>query len=129
MTASKVASGTTATIKTTSTRFNPLFSLADLTAQYLKDNYLTGFLFTGRDGQELPPAFFEEKLANAIAKLEEITHIDVLQQTVCGERHDYHTNDYLNYAFMRLFRTPVTSVSQVKRELESDTRDTPDTSG
>lgn len=114
MTASKVASGTTATIKTTSTRFNPLFNLADLTAQYLKDNYLTGFLFTGKDGQELPPAFFEEKLANSIARFEDITHIDVLQRTVCGERHDYHTNDYLNYAFLQLFRCPATSVSEVR---------------
>lgn len=114
MTASKTSSGSTATIKTTSNRFNPLFSLNDLTAKYLKDNFLTGFRFTGSDGQELPATFFEEKLANAIAKLEDITHVDVLERTVCGEKHDYLVTDYLNYAFMQLFRVPAQSVSEVR---------------
>lgn len=114
MTASKVASGTTASIKTTVTRFNPLFSLNDLTAKYLKENYLTGFTFTGADNQELSPAFFEEKIANAIVRFEEITHIDVLQREVCGEKHDYITTDYLNYAFMQLYRIPAQSVSEVR---------------
>jgi hypothetical protein len=114
LTASKIASGTTAVVKTVSNRFNPQFSLADLTAKYLKDNYLTGFTFTGSDGQELPPAFYEDKIANAISKLEDITHIDVLQREVCGEKHDYFTTDYLNYAFMQLFRVPALSVREVR---------------
>lgn len=104
----------TATIKQTTSRFQSLFSLNDLTAKYLKENYLTGFTFTGSDNQELPPSFFEEKLANAIARLEDITHIDVLQREICGEKHDYITTDYLNYAFMQLYRVPAQSVSEVR---------------
>lgn len=114
MTASKTASGTTATVTVTSTRFNAQFSLLDLTAKYLKDNYLTGFVFTGANGDELPPAFFEEKIAMAISKLEDITHIDILERTVCGEKHDYIVTDYLSFAFMQLNRVPAQSVSEVR---------------
>jgi hypothetical protein len=104
----------TATIKQTTSRFSSLLSLNDLTAKYLKENYLTGFTFTGADNQELSPNFFEEKIANAIARFEDITHIDVLQREICGEKHDYITTDYLNYAFMQLYRIPAQSVSQVR---------------
>lgn len=104
----------TATIRQTSSRFSALLSLDDLTGKYLLDNYLTGFKFMGSDGQELPPKFYEDKIADAIAKLESITHIDVLERSVVGEKHDYHTTDYLNYAYMQLFRTPCQSVSQVR---------------
>ena len=89
-------------------------SLDDLTAKYLKENYLTGFTFAGADEQPLPPAFFEDKIGNAIAKLSDITHVDVLQREVTSEKHDYHTNDYLNYAFLQLFRMPCQSVSEVR---------------
>lgn len=104
----------TATIQAGSSRFSPVVSLDDLTADYLLQNYLTGFKFTDANNQELPPGFYEEKLANAIAKFENITHIDVLQRAVVGEKHDYHTNDYLNYAYMQMFRVPATAVSEVR---------------
>lgn len=91
-----------------------MLSLDDLTPKYLKDNYLTGFSFQGSDGQELPPKFFDDKLADAIVKLENITNIDVLERSITGEKHDYVTTDYLNYAFMQLFRIPCQSVSQVR---------------
>lgn len=111
--ASNMPETATAIVKQTQSRFSALMSLDDLTAKYLKENYLTGFTFAGSDNQELPPSFFEDKISNAITMFENITHIDVLQREVGDEQHDYHTNDYLNYAFLRLFRTPVQSVSQV----------------
>lgn len=103
-----------ATIVQMPSQFTALFKLEDLTAKYLQDNYLTGFVFKGQDGQPLPPAFFEDKIANAIARLESVTHIDVLQRTVLSEKHDYMTTDYLNYAFMQLYRIPCQSVSEVR---------------
>jgi len=104
----------TATIQASSSRFSPVVRLDDLTADYLKTNYLMGFTFVDSNKQELSAGFFEEKIANAIAKFEDITQIDVLQRAVVGEKHDYHTNDYMNYAFMQLFRIPATSVSEVR---------------
>lgn len=114
MSASSISATATATVKQTPSRFSVLFSLDDLTAQYLKDNYLTGFTFKDRCEQPLPDLFFEDKIANAIARLEDITHIDILQREVTGEVHDYMVTDYLNYAFMQLYRIPAQSVSQVR---------------
>lgn len=104
----------TADIRQVPSRFTQLVSLDDLTAKYLLDNYLVGFTFRGADGQPLPPEWFEQKLANAITRFEDITHIDVLQRRVTAERHDYHTNDYMNYAFAQLFRVPAVRVTQVR---------------
>lgn len=104
----------TPVVRQTPSRFSALLSLDDLTSRYLLDNYLTGFKFVGSNGQELPPKFYEDKIADAIAKLEEITGITVLQREVTDEVHDYHTNDYLNYAYLQLFKIPCQSVSQVR---------------
>jgi hypothetical protein len=104
----------TAVITQTTSRFNALVSLDDLTPQYLKDNYLTGLVFTGADNQEVPPSFFDEKLADAIARLETLTGIDVLERTVTGEVHDYHSTDYQMFAFMQLFRIPAQRVTAVR---------------
>jgi hypothetical protein len=77
-------------VTTGADRFSPTFRLDDLTAEYLKDNYLTGFYFTGVDKEELPPSFFEGKLADAIARLEKFTSIGVLERVTRAEKHDYH---------------------------------------
>lgn len=98
----------------TLSRFNSVMSFDDLTGKYLLDNYLTGFRFAGADGQELPPRWYDDKLAGAIVKLEAFTTMDILQREVTGEKHDYDTNDYLNYAFTKLFRLPAQSVQQVR---------------
>ena len=114
MGASSVPATATAIVKQTPSRFSALFSLDDLTAKYLKDNYLTGFVFKDRCDQELSDAWFEDKLANAFARFEEITNIDVLERTVVGEKHDYFVTDYLTYAFMQLYRIPAQRVSEVR---------------
>jgi len=112
--ASNMPATATASVRQTSSRFSALMSLDDLDGEYLLDNYLTGFRFEGADGQELSPIFYDEKIANAIAKLEEITGIDVLERDVVSEKHDYHTTDYMNYAYVQLFRIPCQSVSEVR---------------
>ena len=104
--ASSAPATATASVRQTPSRFSSLLSLDDLTARYLKECYLTGFSFAGSDGQELPASFFEDKIADAIAKIEGITNVDVLQREVTSERHDYYVEDYMNYAFLKLFRTP-----------------------
>lgn len=112
--ASSVPATATGSVRQTPSRFSALMSLDDLTTDYLKDNYLVGFDFAGNDGQQLPPAFYEGKIADAIVKLESVAGFDVLERTVVGEKHDYFVTDYLNYAFMQLFRMPCQSVSQVR---------------
>lgn len=112
--ATSVPATSTGTVRQTPSRFNAVMSIDDLTAKYLKDNYLIGFDFAGNDGQQLPATFYEGKIADAIVKLESVAGVDVLERTVLGEKHDYWITDYLNYAFMQLFRTPCQAVSEVR---------------
>lgn len=104
----------TAVVKQTPSRFSAHLSMDDLTAEYLLENYLTGFRFAGSDGQELRPEWYEGKIADAIVKLEKTANIDILQRQVTSEKHDYHVTDYLNYAFARLFRQPAQRVTEVR---------------
>lgn len=110
MPATPVQSG----VRQTLSRFSANISFDDLTGKYLLENYLTGFNFAGWDKQPLPPRWYEDKIANAIAKIESIIGIDILQRERSGERHDYNVDDYLNYAFLKLFFQPVLSVQQVR---------------
>lgn len=112
--ASNTPGTTTARQTQVTSRFSQYQSLDDLTARYLKDNYLTGLTFAGTDNQALSNSFFEDKIANAIARFEDITSIDILQRQVDDEQHDYYVNDYLNYAFLKLYRTPAAHVSKVE---------------
>ncbi len=112
--ATSVTATATGLVRQAPSRFSALVSLDDLTSQYLKDNYLVGFDFDGNDGQRLPPEFYEGKIADAIAKLESVAGMDVLERNIVGEKHDYFVTDYLNYAFMQLFRMPCQAVSQVR---------------
>jgi len=112
--ATSVPATATGVVRQTPSRFSALLSLDDLTAKYLKDNYLIGFDFAGNDGQQLPPEFYEGKIADAITKLEVVGGFDVLERNIVGEKHDYQVEDYLNYAYVQLYRLPCQSVSQVR---------------
>lgn len=112
--ASDVSATGTAVTRQRTSPFSAFVSLHDLTPQYLKDNYLTGFTFRGANGEELPPGFFQEKLATAIARFEDISNIDVNERVNTSEKHDYWTTDYLNYAYLQLFRIPARHVAQVR---------------
>lgn len=104
----------TATVKQTPSRFSTLMSLDDVDREYILENYLTGFDFAGVDKQRLPPRFYDEKISEAISRIEAITQVNVLQREVTSEKIDYYTNDYLNYAYTKLPRVPVQSVSEVR---------------
>lgn len=103
-------------VTVTSSRFKPDMALADLTAQYLKDNYLTGLKLLIANDQELSDEWYETKLGEAIAKVEELTNVDILQRRIRGEKHDYHAHDYVQYGFLQLFRLPCLSVQEVRAE-------------
>lgn len=94
--------------------YSPTLALSDLTAAYLQRQYLTGLTLCGADGQPLSDEYFEDHIATAIAKLEDITHVDILQRVNTSERHDYRVNDYVAYGFLQLFRLPAQSVQVVR---------------
>lgn len=88
--------------------------LADLTPAFFKKHYLVGLTLCGGDGQELDDDIYETHISTAIAKIEEITNVDILSHTTVGERHDYRVSDYVQYGFLQLFRLPTLSVQAVR---------------
>lgn len=94
--------------------FSTTVNLADLGAAYLKANYLTGLKICDDNGEEFPDSFFENKLNDAVAQIQELTNVDILKRVNVAETHDYHVTDYLMYAFMQLYRMPALSVSAVR---------------
>lgn len=85
------------------------FDLANLTAEYFKETYLTGLQING-----VEDAFYNEYLANAKEYVAHETGIAVDDETINDEPHDYIANDFLNYGFIKLFRYPVKQVKQVQ---------------
>lgn len=90
--------------------YSQFIAFHDLNADLLKSQYLTGLSLTGADGQELPPDFYAQHIANAIAKLEDMTNVDILTRVNIGERHDYDVNNYQRFGYIQLFRVPVQRV-------------------
>lgn len=90
------------------------FDINDLDAEYLKTNYLVGLKLLGDDGCELPEAFFQTHIDNAIATIEDMASIDILPREVTAETHDYLINDYVQYAFLQLYRVPIQDVNEVR---------------
>lgn len=89
------------------------FNLLDMNADWLKTYYLTGFRFLDAAGQELPDAWYEFHLMNAIMKFKEYTGIDIIPQNY-EERQDYHTTDFARYCFLQLQHWPVLKVDSVE---------------
>jgi hypothetical protein len=93
---------------------NTELALADLTPQWLKSNYLKGLTLVEADGSEYPNSFYETHLQNAARKIEKITGVSILEETIIGEAHDYRVGDYVEYAFLQLFKAPVRSVENMR---------------
>lgn len=88
--------------------------LASLTPEYVRKHYLTGLKLVDDRGEDLDDDWYTEHIATAIAKIESITNIDILQRVNVGEKHDYRIQDYIQYCFLQLFRVPALSVQAVR---------------
>ena len=97
-----------------STLYSPYVALNEITPAYVKANYLTGLKFCGTDGEELPDSFFITHIADAIAKLEDLTNVDILTRSILSEYHDYRMTDYTQYGFIQLYRVPSQSINEVR---------------
>jgi len=93
---------------------NITIALSELTPQWLKDNYLTGLKFVQDNGKEYPDTFYETHLQNALVKLETLCDIAVLPQVITVEQHDYHANDYIDWGWLKLFKSPVLSIQALR---------------
>ena len=94
--------------------YSPTIPLDQLTPEYVRLHYLTGLTLIGANGEELPDTWFVEHIANAIAKVEDITNVDILRRNNIKEKHDYHIGDYARYGFIQLFRIPAIEVTEIR---------------
>lgn len=93
---------------------NTTIKLSDLTPDWLKSNYLTGLRFVDAKNRDFPPDLYETHMQNAVSKIEKLCDVTILKQTINSEEHDYQINDYLQWGFMRLFKCPVISISELR---------------
>ncbi len=81
--------------------------LSDLSAQYLRDNYLLGLKFVDDSKNPYPDSFYEAKIDVAIAQFETHTNLTFVPTQFVNELHDYHAKDYAAFALLQLFHYPV----------------------
>jgi len=89
-------------------------SRSDLTPTWLKKNFLTGLQFVDEHGTEYGDDFFDYHLSNAVAKLEKLCDIAILELDIKSEEHDYLVTDYLNWGWMQLYKVPVKQVNELR---------------
>lgn len=93
--------------------YKSTIALADITPKYLRDNYLTGLVLLV-SGVPMADPIYEEKLNNALSRVQDLTMVDIVPRVIVAEEHDYHANDYLRFAYVKVNRRPVRSVQQVR---------------
>jgi len=91
----------------------PVKDLA-ISPQELKDLFLFGVKLTDDNGCPFPESMYEFYIRSAQEWLEmELGGISITERVITNEIHDYYMNDYISYNFLKLFRFPVTEVTDV----------------
>lgn len=99
--------------------FNPpTFDLTKFTIDFFKKTYLTGLTFYQPDAEgnpvETPSDFFQYHLDQALAKLGDMTNVDVLERINTSEQHDFFISEYKQFCFIPLSRMPCLFVNEVR---------------
>jgi len=99
---------------TTAYNQRPIAKDLAISVQELKDFFLFGIDLTDDNGCEFPEGMYEFYIRSAQEWLEmELGGLAITERVIENEIHDYYMNDYISYNFMKLFRFPVTEVSDV----------------
>lgn len=89
-------------------------ALSVISIEELKEVYLFGVDLTKDDGQPFPDSLFAFYIINAVDWLEKKLDIPILPRVYPDERHDYYREDYDRYLWMKLNRSPVIAINEVK---------------
>ncbi len=92
----------------------PTITLEELTPKWLRDNYLTGLTLCDEKDKPYGDPFYETHLMNAARHIEGLCDIAIVEEVIQAEEHDYRIGDYMTYAFMQLFKSPVRRVDEVR---------------
>lgn len=92
----------------------PYKSVPIITPDELKRIFLFGVDMTDDNGNPFPEEMYEFYILSAQQWLEsQLGGLMLCEQEIEHEAHDYFMNDYMSYSFIKLFRYPVTEVSEV----------------
>lgn len=97
---------------------DPVFDI--LSIEELKTNYLFGIDLTNDAGEEYPDSLYAHYIKSALSRLEHRIHITIVPTVIEEERHDFYREDYDHYIWMKLLRTPVISIEEVKLVLPGE---------
>jgi hypothetical protein len=84
-----------------------------ITTQQLKDAYLTGVKLVDQTGTPFPAAVFDTAVTNAVSWFELKTKIHLTPFTIDDEAHDYHVDEYNNFAYFYIYEYPVLSIDSI----------------
>jgi hypothetical protein len=88
-----------------------------MTAQEMKDRYLFGVDLTDDDGNGYSKKNIEFQIRSAQMWLQkELPGLLLFPTEIKDERHDYYAQDYVAYNFIKLFKYPVQSVSDLSMQ-------------
>lgn len=87
--------------------------MAVITPQFVKENYLWGMEIYSSSGAPLPDTVLENLISAAQDRVERTLNI-VIEPREFVELHDYYACDYMNWAYIDLYRRPVIAVEKVE---------------
>lgn len=86
-----------------------------ITPEQLKKFYLFGVDMSDDDGNPYDPEMFAWYIRSAQQWLEQqLPGLKLTPTVIESERHDFYTNDYSAFSYIKLFNTPVQSVQAVE---------------
>jgi hypothetical protein len=85
-----------------------------ITAQQLKDTYLIGVKQSDQQGTPFPNSLYDSAINKAISFFEIQTKIHVTPYVVTDEPHDYHRDEYDQFAYFQLYEYPILSVEAIQ---------------
>lgn len=89
-----------------------LFS--DLSVDFLKEVYLFGIPLQDIYGNQFSDTLLDHFLKAGIEYAQRVFQIVIDPITITEESHDYHSNDFLNWSYLQVFKRPIIEVSSLK---------------
>src|SRR5690606_8460616 len=93
------------------------YTLADygLTFDAVKSNHFGIRVTDPRTGEHLPAAFCNAKIESAVGTVEKMLDMIILPRVIT-EHHDFYSNDFESFMYIRTHHRPILQVEEVKLE-------------
>lgn len=86
---------------------------SDMNSQFLRDNYLFGIPLEDMYGNKMKEGMLEHYIRAAVEYTQRMLQIVINPVDITDEQHDYYQNDFENWAYIKLHKRPILSVSSI----------------